>query len=158
MDATWGLVLQFSMLAVLWKDHLCLVLGSFFFFFLKSSDASTILASQGLTDPKDKALNTPLLATSQDQPLLKHLSCHQPDGSPDLCSQQAHPRLQPDQLQWSPQPAAVVPPRPQPHLPALPAPSFIPVSAERGNGSVSVEKLLEMCRHHRQAVANAHHV
>ena len=59
MDATWGLALQLSVLAVLWKDHLCSVLGSFFFLRgekKKSSDASTILKSQGMTDAQ---LSTP---------------------------------------------------------------------------------------------------
>lgn len=31
-----------------------------------------------------------------------------------------------------------------------------PADCREGDGSISVEQLLQMCRHHRQAVANAH--
>lgn len=40
---------------------------------------------------------------------------------------------------------------------SMPYCKLYPTNCREGGGSVSV-KLLQMCRHHRQAVANAHHV
>lgn len=46
-----------------------------------------------------------------------------------------------------------------PTLPAcVPQPQASSQCVQRGSASVSVEELLQVCRHHRQAAANAHHV
>lgn len=53
------------------------------------------------------------------------------------------------QLQWIPVPTC---------LPVLSLTRLQANECKEGNGSISVEKLLWVCRHHRQVVANAHHV
>lgn len=92
-----------------------------------------------LASPKDKPHRT--ITSHQESPSPAGL--YSPEGSIRL--QQTYP--------WQFLPSAAM------DLPPACLSSLSRTNGYRkGNGSISVEKLLWVCRHHRQVVVNAHHV